>query len=43
VAWTRNDHPDYLIQVLNPGSLVRKSWNPQLDMGLIDEILERSY
>lgn len=40
---SRNDHPDYVLQVQHPESLVRKSWNPQIDMALIDEILEKSY
>ncbi|PIS10365.1 MAG: hypothetical protein COT73_09760 [Bdellovibrio sp. CG10_big_fil_rev_8_21_14_0_10_47_8] len=40
---SRKDHPDYLIAVPDPNKLVRQSWNPQIDIQLVDEILSKSY
>lgn len=36
---SRKDHPDYVIQIANPKALVRKSWNSQIDVKLVDDIL----
>ena len=40
---SRKDHPDFLIQLVDPKILVRKSWNSEIDIQLVDEILEKSY
>lgn len=40
---SRKDHPDYLIQIPAPEKLKRKSWNPEIDVSLVDEILSKSY
>lgn len=40
---SRSNHPDYLVQMPAPGTLVRKSWNPEMDIALVDEILAKSY
>jgi hypothetical protein len=39
---SRKDHPDNLIRV-DPEKIVRKSWNPEIDVKAVDSILERSY
>lgn len=40
---SRRDHPDYLIRVIDPEKLVRKSWNPEIETQVVDKILEGSY
>ena len=40
---SRNDHPDYMIQISDPSKLVQKSWNPEIDVELVNAILEKSY
>lgn len=40
---SRNDHPDYLTRIPDPLKIVRRSSNPNIDIHLIDEILEKSY
>lgn len=40
---SRKNHPDYVIQVSDPNKLVRKSWNPEIDVKLVDEILNKSF
>ncbi len=40
---SRRDHPDYLIRVIAPEKLVRKSWNPEIDPQIVDKILEAAY
>ena len=40
---SRADHPDYFTRIPNLKKLVRKSWNPEIDVQLIDEILAKSY
>ena len=40
---SRKDHPDYLIRIADPAKLVRKSWNPEIDVELVDSILARSH
>lgn len=40
---SRKDHPDYFIQIAHPENLVRKSWNPEIDVTVVDEILKQSY
>ncbi|MBX9769595.1 MAG: hypothetical protein K2X47_20125 [Bdellovibrionales bacterium] len=40
---SRKDHPDYMINADLSGKLVRNSWNPELDIDLVDEILAASY
>jgi hypothetical protein len=39
---SRQDHPDYLTVIRDPSKLVRKSWNPEIDVKLVDEILAGS-
>ncbi len=40
---SRRDHPDYFLQVPDPSQLVRKSWNPEIEVAIVDRILEKSY
>lgn len=40
---SRKDHPDYFIRVPDSAHLDRKSWNPEIDIDVIDEILSQSY
>ncbi len=40
---SRKNHPDYFIAIPKPREIVRKSWNPEIDVNIIDEILEKSY
>ncbi|OQW51918.1 MAG: hypothetical protein A4S09_09640 [Proteobacteria bacterium SG_bin7] len=40
---SRRDHPDYLIRVVDPEKLVRKSWNPEIEVQIVDKILESAY
>ncbi|GIL18618.1 MAG: hypothetical protein BroJett040_23690 [Oligoflexia bacterium] len=40
---SRRSHPDYLIWVPPTSQIVRKSWNPEIDINLVDEILSKSY
>lgn len=40
---SRRDHPDYITTLIDPEKTVRKSWNPELDIALIDEILAQSF
>ena len=40
---SRRDHPDYITTIPNPSKIVRKSWNPEIDIKLVDEILSYSY
>jgi len=40
---SRHDHPDFIIIPPDRTQLVRKSWNPEIDISLIDEILSKSY
>jgi hypothetical protein len=40
---SRSDHPDYITTINDPAKTVRKSWNPEIDIDLIDEILAQSY
>lgn len=39
---SRRDHPDYAVRVAAPGAVVRKSWNPAIDPGLIDQIASQA-
>lgn len=40
---SRRDHPDFLIRVTDPQKIIRRSWNPEIDVELIDEILAQSF
>lgn len=40
---SRRDHPDYLIRIVDPQKLIRKSWNPEIDVEVVDKILEKSF
>lgn len=40
---SRSDHPDFLMIPPERNQLVRKSWNPEIDIKLVDEILSKSY
>ncbi len=40
---SRKNHPDYLIAVPNPEALVRKSWNPEIEISVVDQILQGSF
>ncbi len=40
---SRRDHPDYMMRILEPKNIVRKSWNPEIDIEVVDRILEKSY
>ncbi len=40
---SRRDHPDYLTTIPDPQRLIRKSWNPEIDIKLVDEILSQSF
>ncbi len=40
---SRKDHPDYLLRIPDAIKIVRKSWNPELDISIVDEILNQSY
>jgi hypothetical protein len=40
---SRRDHPDYLIYIPNPEAVIRKSWNPEIDINLVDRILQQAY
>ena len=40
---SRKDHPDYITRIPYPLTLKRKSWNPEIDILLVDEILSQSY
>ena len=40
---SRKNHPDYVIQLSSQNKMVRKSWNPDIDIALVDDILSRSY
>jgi hypothetical protein len=39
---SRSDHPDYIIQILDPTSIGRKSPNPEIDTALVDQLLEKA-
>ena len=36
---SRKNHPDFLVKLPPPQSIKRKSWNPNIDVQLVDEIL----
>ena len=40
---SRSNHPDYAIQIADPTKIIQKSWNPELDINLVNEILAKSY
>ena len=40
---SRKDHPDYLTLIPDSSKLVQKSWNPEIDVDLVNEILSTSY
>jgi len=40
---SRRDHPDYITTIPDSKKLVRRSWNPEIDIKLVDEILSHSY
>lgn len=40
---SRRDHPDYVVWIPPGEKIGRKSWNPELDIELVDEILAKSY
>lgn len=40
---SRKNHPDYLNRIPVLSKLQRKSWNPEIDIKLIDEILAKSH
>lgn len=40
---SRKDHPDFIMVPPPPESLVRKSWNPEIDKETVDKILSQSY
>jgi len=40
---SRKDHPDYLIQIPDPSQIRRKSWNPEIDVAVVDRILSGAY
>ncbi len=40
---SRQDHPDFIMVPPNRDQLVRKSWNPEIDIELVDKILSKSY
>jgi hypothetical protein len=40
---SRSNHPDYAIQIADPAKIIQKSWNPELDINLVNEILAKSY
>lgn len=40
---SRRDHPDFIMLPPPPEQLVRKSWNPEIDVSTVDEILSLSY
>ena len=39
---SRKKHPDYLIEVKDPSAIKRKSWNPEVEPAIVDEILSQS-
>jgi len=40
---SRKDHPDYLIRIVDGSKVERKSWNPEINVKAVDELVERSY
>jgi hypothetical protein len=36
---SRQDHPDYVVQIPEPGKIARKSWNPEIEAKIVDKIL----
>ncbi len=38
---SRKDHPDYLLDIRDPKLLTRKSWNPYIEVELVDWILRQ--
>ena len=40
---SRKDHPDYVLKIQEPGPLTRKSFNPEIEIEIVDEILSRAY
>jgi len=36
---SRKDHPDYVMGIADPDRLVRKSWNPEIEVDIVDAIL----
>lgn len=42
-ADSRNDHPDFTFALTDKTKLQQKSWNPELDINLVNEILAQSY
>jgi len=40
---SRNNHPDYVTTVPNPLTIKRQSYNPEIELDIVDEILENSY
>ncbi len=39
---SRRDHPDFIIVPPEPSQIVRKSWNPEINTEIVDEILSKS-
>jgi hypothetical protein len=37
------DHPDFITTIRNPLTIKRKSYNPEIEVNLVDEILLKSY
>lgn len=40
---SRRDHPDFIIVPPEPSQIVRKSWNPEINTDIVDEILSKSF
>lgn len=38
---SRHDHPDYLIEIINPKELKRKSYNPFIESDIVDKLLNQ--
>lgn len=36
---SRRDHPDYVFSIENPSQVVRKSFNPEIDPAIVDQIV----
>ena len=40
---SRKNHPDFITTIKNPVTMIRKSFNPEIETQLVDEILLKSY
>ena len=40
---SRQEHPDYFVRVADSGKLTRRSWNPEIEVELVEQILAQSY